>query len=196
MRHGICADASDLFELLGPLLIFGIYIIASIVKAVAQKGKSDASGEENESDLKKAVRRRYQEISQRQTGKPPQNPPHQRTQPQSVPSKSFQKAEPAVPQQSSQWEFRQEAIRQRDAHILQRQQVGPKASKPVTAAGSPSGMPTERPMPMKTPKKGMPPTVKKPDNTLSAVIGDPKKLRTAFVLKEILDKPIALRESF
>ena len=69
IQTGVCADASDLFELLGPILIFGIYIIASIVKAAAQKGKSDESGEENKSELKKAVRRRYQEIYQRQTGK-------------------------------------------------------------------------------------------------------------------------------
>jgi hypothetical protein len=209
IHYGISADASDFFELLGPILIFGVYIIASIVKAVAQKGKSDDSDKDNESELKKVVRRRYLEIYQRQTGKPETKPPQAQNPPPFVQAKPAQKVDLRETQTRMEWQRRQEEIRQRNAGIQQRQRMAAQKRrqrelKRVTA-------PVERPLAesvvqtvVKSPKKHTPKAIKtsgqkispQTGNILADMISDPKNLRAAFVLKEILDKPVAMREEF
>jgi hypothetical protein len=182
--------ANGLFDLIGPFLIFGVYIIASIAKAAAKKGQAGNSDEETESELKKAVRRRYQEIHQKQIGKVPQA------------QKPFRHMERPVQQapaerqpHRSQWELRQETIRERNAKN-QTRQIGPKRPqesilKQVSAGVSQSK--SKQLMHQKTAKtdENGP---KQTGNLLVSMIKEPGNLRSAIVLKEILDKPLALRE--
>jgi len=199
--------AEGFFDLIGPVLIFGIYIIASIAKAAA-KGKKAGSGEEKESALKKAVRQRYQEIYQRQTGKTPTQRMATKETPTYVQSKTAIKEDIGSVQYKSEWQRRQEEIRQRNARIKERQRMAsqqryrketqgvtksvrqPKVSKtmPLVAVQSTRKSTYKSTQPTSSKKSTV------PESVLSNMLSDPKNLRTAFVLKEILDKPVALRD--
>jgi hypothetical protein len=193
--------AEGFFDLLGPILIFGIYIIASIAKTVAQKGQKDGSDEEPESELKKAVRRRYQEIYQKQVGKvPPKTSQTQQPTPQ-VQLRPAQKPVPEIPRQRSQWEVQQEAVRQ-----LQSQRTVPKRPHVYIQKQAPTALNQSKPgqmadqKPVQAQKKLIQQQVKtiegsqrRTGNLLSMLKG-PKNLRSAIMLKEILDKPLALRD--
>ncbi|MHC4854793.1 MAG: hypothetical protein ACYS72_00125 [Planctomycetota bacterium] len=186
--------AEGLFDLLGPILIFGIYIVASIVKTVAKKGSKEDSGEETESELKKAVRRRYQEIHQRQTG---QTPPEQRS-PQYVQPRPVQPTPPIRQPQRSQWEIQQEAIRQRNAKLKSQRTVSkrPHVNVPTQtprAVSQPDMLYAQKKrVPKKT--KTVEGSQKRSENLLTFLIKRPENLRSAIILKEILDKPLALRD--
>lgn len=190
--------AEGLFDLLGPILIFGIYIIASIVKTVAKKGSKEDSGEETESELKKAVRRRYQEIHQRQTGQTQQKPPEPQRSPQYVQPRPVQQTPPIRKRQRSQWEIQQEAIRQRNAKLKSQRTVSkrPHVNVPtqVPAAVSQPDMlyAQKKRVPKKT--KTVEGSQKRSENLLTFLIKRPENLRSAIILKEILDKPLALRD--
>ena len=178
--------ASGLFDLIGPFLIFGIYIIVSIAKATAKKEQAGDS-EEAESELKKAVRRRYQEIYLKQVGQAPQESSKPQRKPQYVQSQPKQEIEPTIPQHRYQWEIRQQAIRERNIKSQPRKIVPkrPQASilKQVSAAVSKPKS-----------KQLMHQEMAKTGNLLVSMIKEPGNLRSAIVLKEILDKPLALRE--
>ena len=62
----VLAEADDLFKMIGPLLIFGIYIVGALAKGWTKGRQQDS--EEEPSELRKAVQKRYQEIHQRQVG--------------------------------------------------------------------------------------------------------------------------------
>ncbi|MDH4203127.1 MAG: hypothetical protein OEV87_09550 [Phycisphaerae bacterium] len=189
--------AEGLFDLFGPILIFGIYIVASIVKTVAKKRPTEDSGEETESELKKAVRRRYQEIYQRQTGQTQPRPPEQRS-PQYVQPRPVQQAPPIRQPQRSQWEIQQEAIRQRNAK-LQSQRTVPK--RPHVNAPTQTPKAVIQPNILGTQKQRVPKKTKtvegsqkQSENLLAFMVKSPENLRSAIILKEILDKPLALRD--
>jgi len=183
--------AEGLFELLGPILIFGIYIIASIVKTVSKKGQKDDPDEKLEPELKKAVRRSYQEIFQKQVPKA-QPKASQSQQPKlHVQSQPVQKPSPAHAMRDSQWEIQQEMIRQRNAKLQSRKI----ASKPVPAyVSTVASQPQIKPMVYeKTANSGVG-IPKQTENQLMSSIKGFENLRSAIILKEILDKPLALRD--
>ncbi|MHC5140763.1 MAG: hypothetical protein ACYSOD_01970 [Planctomycetota bacterium] len=62
----VLAEADDFFKMIGPLLIFGIYIVGALAKGWTKGRQQDS--EEEPSELRKAVQKRYQEIHQRQVG--------------------------------------------------------------------------------------------------------------------------------
>ena len=81
MCFDMLAEAEDFFKMIGPLLIFGIYIVGSLAKGWT-KGRQQDPEEEEPSELRKAVQQRYQEIHQRQIGGAPgQGQPPKRTEP-------------------------------------------------------------------------------------------------------------------
>jgi len=189
--------AEGFFDLIGPLLIFGIYIIASIAKTATKKGKQAGSGEEKESELKKAVRRRYQEIYQKQVGQTPQKPPEPQRSPQYAAQPRPVQQAPLIRQpQRSQWEIKQEAIRQRKARLQSQRTVSrrqqTKAPKQIPAAMS---QPKPKQVLYQRPAKTVDDSRKQPENLLQYMIKRPENLRSAIILKEILDKPLALRDA-
>lgn len=196
-------------ELIGPILIFGIYIVASLAKAVAKKGRSEDSGEETESELKKAVRRRYQEIYQKQVGQTPsQGSPKQPRQQPNYQPKPVSRTEPAIKRQRSEWEIRQEALRQRNAKIQPQrpnlERPKPNIIKQVSVAETHKKPRHLKPVEKifdEIPKKHYQQTSKVAvkesriqTSGLNSLLKDPQNLRSAIILKEILDKPLALRE--
>ena len=198
--------ANGFGDIIGPILIFGIFIISSIVKAAAKKGRGENGDKETESALKKAVRQRYHEIYQQQTGKAPKKPLERSKPPRYIPDKPMREIEPTAVQQRSQWELRQEAIRQRNA-TMQRSEYSkptilnqiaaaavakPPRPKPATKLNAQTKVPRKHiQQPVKSVKHDKAQTAGVP---LYAMMKDPKNLRTAFILKEILDKPIALQD--
>ena len=188
--------AEGLFDLLGPILIFGIYIIASIAKTAAKKGQQSGSGEETESELKKAVRRRYQEIYQKQVGQTPQKPPEpQRSSQYAAQPRPVQQAPPIRQPQRSQWEIKQEAIRQRKAR-LQSQRTIPRRPQTKAPKQIPAAITQPKPKQVlhQKPAKTVDESQKQSENLLQYMIKRPANLRSAIILKEILDKPLALRD--
>ena len=183
--------AEGLGDFIGPILLFGVYIIASLAKTAAKKRQMNADGEDTEPELKKAVRRRYQEIYQRQAAKTPrQTPPAQQWQQlrrQSEP-------EPVMPRPRIQEKLRQAAIRERHAQPQSRKN---------THKSSPKRIPAEAPAASKQPRSRQNTHQKtafaedmpaQPANQLGSLLKKPENLRTAIILKEILDVPLALRD--
>ena len=195
--------AEGWFELIGPILIFGIYIIASIVKSVAKKGKSEDSDVKVESELQKAVRKRYDQIRQRQLG---QQSPQSKRPPKTVPVARPVQQEQSRPRQMSQWEQQQQAIRQRNEK-LQEQRMATKrqhanvlkqSSKTVRQPKPKQAIPQKLVQTQKKKIQHQAKTVsqkkQQAGNLLSYMINRPENLRSAIILKEILDKPLALRD--
>jgi hypothetical protein len=198
--------AESFFDLLGPILIFGIYIIASIAKTVAQKGQKDDSDEEPESEsgMKKAILRRYQEIHQRQVGNTAQNPLEPQ-RPRVVQPRTVQQSPSIKQPQHSQWEIQQEAIRQHNAK-LQSQRTIPKRPHIYIQKQAPAAVNQPKPAqmadsaPVQAQKKLIQQQVKTIEGSqrrmrnLLSMLRRPENLRSSIILKEILDKPRALRD--
>ncbi|MHC4524062.1 MAG: hypothetical protein ACYSU8_00780 [Planctomycetota bacterium] len=236
--------ADGFFDLIGPILIFGIYIIASIAKKVAKKGQTEDSDVEIESELKKAVRKRYEQIRQRQSiakkvakkgqtedsdveieselkkavrkryeqirqrqlGQQSQQPPQVKRPPKAVPVARPVQQEQSRPRQMSQWEQQQQTIRQRNAK-LQEQRMATKrqhanvlkqSSKTVRQPKPKQAIPQKLVQTQKKKIQHQAKTVsqkkQQAGNLLSYMINRPENLRSAIILKEILDKPLALRD--
>jgi FtsZ-interacting cell division protein ZipA len=195
---GLLADADNLFELLGPLLIFGIYAIAAIAKKWASSKQTD-SEEKPTSELQRAVREKYKEIHARQTGKTPVAPKFQpQRKPESTrPVPTQQRFErPAPVRQVAKKPVVYPVQVQKQPRYV-RQQTRPqrhRRPKPVeTKAQTPQ--PVHRPKPKKQPA-AKPLKQKYTENILTTMIRRPESLRSAIILKEILDKPIALRDTY
>ena len=180
--------AEGLFDLLGPALIFGIYIIGALAKNWVKRDQG-TSEEENQSELKKAVRKRYEKIHQRQLGE--DSPQLKRTQ-KSIPIARTVRQEENRPKQISQWEQQQQAIRQRNAK-LQEQRITPKTTRQSSASIT-SHVPKKKMSKEAVPRKIDQVQKDRPmKNILRHMMNRPENLRSAIILKEILDKPLALR---
>lgn len=215
--HGLCANGSNFFEILGPVLIFGIYIIAAIAKSLGKKNTKE-SDEKSESELKKAVMKRRQQIYERQVGKTPQQVPQRPQQPpQAIPSRQTQPKTGQLKQKViTQWDRQQQVIQQkmvdmrrqlnmkRDPLSVPTQQTQyhrytpgqqRRQRKPVQQPPKPAKQKME-PVVKKVPgKKEIPVTKKSPAyGHVYSLLRQPDNLRSAIILKEILDKPLGLRE--
>jgi hypothetical protein len=172
--------AEGLFDLLGPALIFGIYIIGALAKNWVKRDKG-GSQDENQSELKKAVRKRYEQIRQRQVGE--ETPQLKRT-PKAIPVART---------------IRQEENRPRQAMQTQKSVVGygrPKPPQTIQQAIAPEPVHLQK---KKAAQKQIPkkvdqaPKCRHAGSLLENMMSRPENLRSAIILKEILDKPLALR---
>ena len=189
MCFDMLAEAEDFFKMIGPLLIFGIYIVGSLAKGWT-KGRQQDPEEEEPSELRKAVQQRYQEIHQRQIGgAPEQGHPPKRTEPAPAAVHSSRSIESPIPvRQPSQRTYPIQAERhrrpvpQQQNHLRKNRRQNPVAVK------------------AKIPKSAQKPQTAKStelrcaEHSLASMIRQPQNLRTAIILKEILDKPLALRD--
>ncbi len=195
MCFGVLAEADDFFKMIGPLLIFGVYIIGALAKGWT-KNRQQESDEENPSELRKAVQRRYQEIHDRQVGNTPG-----RTQPQpprhTEPVRTVHSARPVEPLAS----VRQVPRRTYPTHQVQAE----RPRRPVKHRNRPRNVqqkpvsikaqvpkPVQRPQTVSHEEKAV--KQSRTDHSLASMIRQPQNLRTAIILKEILDKPLALRD--
>ena len=193
MCFGVLAEADDFFKMIGPLLIFGVYIISMLAKGWT-KNRQQESDEENPSELRKAVQRRYQEIHDRQTGKSSgQVQPPRHTEP----VRTVHSARPVEPPAS----VRQVPRRTYPTHQVQAER--PRRSvkhrnRPRNVQQKPVSIKTQVPKPVQRPQtvSHEEKAVKQSctDHSLASMIRQPQNLRTAIILKEILDKPLALRD--
>lgn len=196
-------------ELIGPILIFGIYIIGALAKNWVNRDQK-GSDKENQSELKKAVRKRYEQIRQRQTG---EDSAHLKRTPKAVSTARTIQQEENRPRQASQWEQQQRAIRQHNAK-LQEQRMAAKRARAIQAQKAVVGYDQPKP-PQTIGQVVAPKPVRKQKKTavpkhisekavhtpkyrcagglLEDMLGRPENLRSAIILKEILDKPLALR---
>ena len=193
MCFDMLAEAEDFFKMIGPLLIFGIYIVGSLAKGWT-KGRQQDPEEEEPSELRKAVQQRYQEIHQRQIGGAPgQGQPPKRTEPAPATVHSSRSIESPIPVwQPSQRTYPIQVERHR---------------RPVQQKKDPRQNMRQKPVAVKAkiPKSPQKPRMVKPSEaksakpkcaeySLASMMRHPQNLRTAIILKEILDKPLALRD--
>jgi hypothetical protein len=188
MCFDMLAEAEDFFKMIGPLLIFGIYIVGSLAKGWT-KGRQQDPEEEEPSELRKAVQQRYQEIHQRQIGGAPgQGQPPKRTEPAPAAVHSSRSIESPIPvRQPSQRTYPIQVERHR---------------RPVQQKKDPRQNMRQKPVAVKAkiPKSPQKPQTAKSteircaEYSLASMIRQPQNLRTAIILKEILDKPLALRD--
>ncbi len=199
MCFGVLADGGNFFELIGPLLLFGVYIIVALAKKFG-KDQQQESDEEKPSELRKAVKRRYQEIHDRQVGNSPgqvQPQPPRHTEPVRA-VHSARPVEPPAP-------IRQVPRRTYPAHPVQaerhRRPVQQKNHLRQNMRQKPVSVKTQAPKPVQRPQTVGSHETKavkqsRKDHSLVSMIRQPQNLRTAIILKEILDKPIALRNAY
>jgi len=192
---GMLADADDFFKMIGPLLIFGVYIIGALAKGWT-KNRPQEPDEENPSELKKAVQRRYQEIHGRQVGNSPgrtQSQPPSHTEPVKT-VHSARAVEPPLARQVPRKTYPTHQV-QAERHrysVQHRNHPRNVQQKPVSVKAQ-SPKPVQRPQAVKSHEvKAVKQT--RADISLAAMIRQPRNLRTAIVLREILDNPLALRE--
>jgi hypothetical protein len=190
------AEANDFFKMIGPLLIFGFYIVASLAKGWA-KGRQQKS-EEEPSELRKAVQKRYQEIHQRQVGGDrPQGQPLRQPVPAKTTVPVSRPVEPPMPvRQPSQRTFPPHPVQaERHRHLVQQQQnplSQNRRQKPVSVKTLASKSVQKTRTVKSSETKAIKP--RSADDSLASMIRNPQSLRTAIILKEILDKPLALRD--
>ncbi len=194
MCFGVLAEAGDFFKMIGPLLIFGVYIIGALAKGWTKNQQE--SDKENPSELRKSVRKRYQEIYQRQTGKSSeqaQSPRHTEpvrtihsARPVEPPAPVRQVPRRTYPTHPVQAERHRRPVQQEN-HLRRNVQ-----QKPVSVRTQAS-KPAQRPQAVRSHETK---SVKqsRADRSLASMIRQPQNLRTAIILKEILDKPLALRD--
>jgi len=197
MCFDMLAEAEDFFKMIGPLLIFGIYIVGALAKGWT-KGRQQDSEQEEPSELRKAVQRRYQEIHQRQIGgAPEQGHPPKRTEPAPATPHSSRSIESPIP-------VRQPSQRIHPAHPVQaerhRRPVPQQQNylrknrrqKPVPEKAKIPKSPQK--LRMVKPSEAKSTELRCAEHSLASMIRQPQNLRTAIILKEILDKPLALRD--
>ena len=193
MCFDMLAEAEDFFKMIGPLLIFGIYIVGSLAKGWT-KGRQQDPEEEEPSELRKAVQRRYQEIHQRQIGGAPGKGQLPKcTEPAPATVHSSRSIESPIPVwQPSQRTYPIQAERHRRPAQQKKDPRQNMRQKPVAVKA-------------KIPKSPQKPRMVKPSEaksakpecaeySLASMMRHPQNLRTAIILKEILDKPLALRD--
>ena len=192
MCFGVLAEADDFFKMIGPLLIFGVYIISALAKGWT-KNKQQGSDEEKPSELRKAVQRRYQEIHDRQVGN---SPGRTQSQPprQPEPVRTVHSARPVEPPAS----VRQVPRRTSPAHPVQverpRRPVQHR-NRPRNVQQKPVSVKTQAPKSVRKPHKAEAVKQSRAEHySLASMMRQPQNLRTAIILKEILDKPLALRD--
>ena len=192
MCFGVLADGGNFFELIGPLLLFGVYIIVALAKKLGKDQQQESDGE-NQSELAKAVRKRYQQIHDRQVGNSPG-----RTQPQpprrTEPVRTVQSARPVV----ESVPVRQVPRRTYPAHQVQaekhRYPVQPNVQQKPVSVKTQAPKSAQRPKTVKKSYKAKSIKQRYTDYSLASMIRQSQNLRTAIILKEILDKPLALRD--
>ncbi|MHC5161463.1 MAG: hypothetical protein ACYSOC_07515 [Planctomycetota bacterium] len=176
----VLAEADDFFKMIGPLLIFGIYIVGALAKGWTKGRQQDS--EEEPSELRKAVQKRYQEIHQRQVGGVEgQAQPPRHTEP--APTTS-QRTFPPLPVQA---ESHRRLVQQPQKPRRQSRRQKPYSVK-TQALKSVQKPRTARINEVESTKP------RYEAHSLASIIQQPQSLRTAVVLKEILDKPLALRD--
>ena len=193
----VLAEAEDLFKMIGPLLIFGIYIVGALAKGWTKGRQQDS--EEEPSELRKAVQKRYQEIHQRQVGGvegQAQPPRHTEPAPTTVHA-SRPVDEPPVPVwQPSQRTFPPLPVQAESHRRLVQQPQKPRRQsrrqKPVSAKTLSSKSVYKSGTVKSSQTKAIKPS--SADYSLASMLRNPQSLRTAVILKEILDKPLALRD--
>ena len=188
---GLLAEGG-FFELVGPLLLFGIYAIGALAKKWFNSRDPD-SEEKKPSELQKAVRKRYQQIHQRQTGSSSgQGQPPRRTEPVRT-VHTMRPVEPPTPvRQPAQRTYPVQAERQRRPVQQKKYLQQNTRQKPVSAK-------TQAPKPVQKLQRVKSNEAKSAksgcvQHSLASLIRQPQNLRTAIILKEILDKPLALRD--
>lgn len=188
--------AEGFFELLGPILIFGFYIIAALAKGW-RKNQQRETEEKPDSDPNKTVselpsyKKLREQIRQRQVG----------TTTSPVKSQSYQKPVPSVP--VTQAPQCPQTPRAHPVHPVRSERT----DRPLSQgnrdhrnihqkAAVINAQATELIAKPKTPKRSIIKDVKPKhsDDLFMTLIRQPQNLRTAIILKEILDKPLALRE--
>jgi hypothetical protein len=193
----VLAEADDFFKMIGPLLIFGIYIVGSLAKGLTKGRQQDS--EEEPSELRKAVQRRYQEIHQRQVGAgkgrvqtprrtEPAPPTAHASRPVEPPAPVWQPSQRTFPPQPVQAESHRRLVQPPQKPRRHSRRQKPVSSKTLT---SKSG---HRPGPVKRSQTKAVITPRPAGDSLASMLENPQSLRTAIVLKEILDKPLALRD--
>jgi hypothetical protein len=193
--YGIQAEANNFFEFLGPLLLFGIYILGALAKSWSKKRDLGSDEEKPSSELQKAVKKRYQQIYERQTGKTPtltQMQTSRTEQPQFV-RKPVEEIEPVKPRQqvsptnipeSKQRYQKAQPKRMTRPPVVQKRtftQPSKRMSKPYQVRKATVDIPAKH-------------TFKPTCDYLIKMIQEPQNLRSAIILKEILDKPVGLRD--
>jgi len=193
MCFKVLAEDDGFFKMIGPLLIFGVYAIGALAKGWS-KNRQQESDEENQSELKRAVQRRYQEIHDRQVGNSPgrtqQQPPRRHVEPTRT-VRSARPVEPPPPvRQVPQRTYPTHQVQaERPRHPVQHR------NRPQNVQQKPVSVKTQVPK-SQTAKVHKAQAVKqsRTDHSLASMIRQPQNLRTAIILKEILDKPLALRD--
>ena len=188
MCFDMLAEAEDFFKMIGPLLIFGIYIVGSLAKGWT-KGRQQDPEEEEPSELRKAVQQRYQEIHQRQIGGAPgQGHPPKRTEPAPTTVHAPRPVESSIPvRQPSQRTYPIQAERHRRPIQQKKHLQRNMRQKPI-------GLKTQTPKSAQKPQTAKSTESRCAEHSLASMIRQPQNLRTAIILKEILDKPLALRD--
>jgi len=195
MCLGVLAEAEDLFKMIGPLLIFGIYIVGALAKGWTKGRQQDS---EEPSELRKAVQKRYQEIHQRQVGGVEgQAQPPRHTEPAPTTVHASRPVEPPVPVWQPpqrtfpplpvQAESHRRPVQQQQNTIRQSRRQKPYSVKTQALKSG------HKPGTVKSSQtKAIKP--RSADHSLVSMLRNPQSLRTAIILKEILDKPLALRD--
>ena len=188
----LLAEADDLFKMIGPLLIFGFYIVAALAKGWAKQRQEGS--EEDRSELRKAVQQRYEEIHRRQVGadRPDKQSTAQTQQPEKT-TPQPQRVQPRRPvHQPSQKGIPFQADRRPRPVQMKKRLSRELRQKPEKVRAQ--DLKSVQKIRTARPAQPKPKVVESPQTSLASLLRQPQDLRTAVVLKEILDKPLALRE--
>ncbi len=189
--------AEGIFEFLGPLVLVGIYVVGALAKKWISTRQPN-SDEKEQSELQKAVQKRYQEIHQRQTGDSSKqvqpkrytkqvNPPAYAPKPIKPPTPVRQPAQRTHPVQPVQVQRQQRPVEQQQ-HSYQRHT----RQEPVSVRNQPPKLVQKARVPKSSEAKS--PKITDPEHSLVSMLRKPRNLRSAIILKEILDKPLSLRD--
>jgi len=236
---GLLAEG-DWRELIGPLVVFGIYAVATILKKAAG-GKLDAAEEEDEDSVESSFSTEDASSSESPRYKPldeaarPAAAEAQTPQQRTLPYARERQPQPSAAEQAelerqrrlrqlreeqiqiarrrrlAQQQAEQSAVRQRIAQPVQKADLRPTASapsrktpqemlrqaqtgQPARGVERPSARPLRGEMSTTTTQSvSMSKPATAPAAGLQRLLRDRTSLRRAIVLKEILEKPLALR---
>ena len=188
--HRVLADTGDFLEMLGPLLLFGIYAIGAVAKKWANSKKSE-SEEKPPTELQKAVRKRYQQIYERQTGKVASRPEPVRTRPQeTLPVRSLEKTPTTTRSRTLLTPQLKGPRRRQPAH----QRLNYRQEKRIRRQTAAEQTPAAIKRPQKNTIDKMPARQRPCGHSVLSLFQQPASLQSAVIMKEILDKPLALRD--
>jgi hypothetical protein len=192
INHGMLAEGNNLLEMLGPLLLFGIYAIGALAKKWADSKKTE-SDEKPPSELQKAVRKRYQQIYERQTGNDAaaNRPVPVRAEPvKTSPVRPLEKTPPKTQARTLLTPQLQELKKRPPVH--QRQKYRQERRNQRKVAAKQTSAVIQRPQPATI--KIVSIKQKCEGHSVLSMFQQPPSLQTAVIMKEILDKPLALRD--